>query len=192
MAAGAASLPWSGGCRASTCSAPGEQVVLVDAVHDPQRLRGRLVARGRNEVLLAHRLLRLSAAQPRRVRCRLSTLASERDVSSRRGRHAAPGPNPLTRPFGSDPPSLSKANPMHGGRNALAHRTATRRTVLETRRPAALVTLALSSGSTSSGFAVSFDSFFDSVAAVSSLLPAQPMENLRRNPRNDAREREAG
>mmetsp|Transcript_48017 Transcript_48017/g.115372 ORF Transcript_48017/g.115372 Transcript_48017/m.115372 type:complete len:269 (+) Transcript_48017:1822-2628(+) len=40
---------------------PGEQVVLVDAVHDPQRLRGRLVARGRNEVLLAHRLLRLSA-----------------------------------------------------------------------------------------------------------------------------------
>ena len=113
MAAAAASLPWSGGCRASTCSAPGEQVVLVDAVHDPQRLRGRLVARGRNEVLLAHRLLRLSAAQPRRVRCRLSTLASERDVASRRGRHAAPGPNPLTRPFGSDPPSLSKANPRH-------------------------------------------------------------------------------
>ena len=108
MAAGAASLPWTGGCRASTCGSPGQEVVLVDSVHDPQRLRGSLVARRRYKVLLAHRLLRLGPTRPRRARCRLSKLASERDVASRRGRYAAPAPNPLTRPFGSDPPSLSR------------------------------------------------------------------------------------
>ena len=43
MAAGAPPLPCTGGCRASTCGSPGQQVVLVDSVHDPQRLGGSLL-----------------------------------------------------------------------------------------------------------------------------------------------------
>ena len=74
----------------------------------------------------------------------------------------------------------------------MAHRTATRRTVFETRRPAALVMGALGSllSVTSSGFAVSFGcSLASSVPA--SLLLAQPMENLPCNPRNEAYEMRA-
>ena len=118
-----------------------------------------------------------------------------------------PASGTLRRAEGATPPRLptpsrvpsavtlphSQGEASHAKRRfqGMAHRTATRRTVFETRRPAALVrTLGSLLSDTSSGFAVSFDcSLASSVPA--SLLLAQPMENLPCNPRNEAYEMRA-